>query len=166
MYSGEKVILRLCSDEILKSLENDFNCLSINELLYSELFAKEKNNLDYYFAIENAHTGDYIGICSIFNTSVKNRNTEISIVINDKRLLSKGYEEDTLKILVDILFREYNINKIKAKISELDENKIKSFKNIGFVEEGKLKEEVYKDFKYHDLILVSLFKKDYIKKYI
>ncbi|WP_194189854.1 GNAT family N-acetyltransferase [Clostridium chrysemydis] len=166
MYSGEKVILRLCSDEILKSLENDFNCLGIEELLYSELFAKKKNNLDYHFAIENAHTGDYIGICSISNTSVKNRNTEISIVIKDKRLLGKGYEEDALKLLVDMMFREYNINKIKAKVSELDENIIKSFKNVGFKEEGKLREEVYKDFKYHDLILVSLFKKDYIENHI
>ncbi|MGL5869079.1 GNAT family N-acetyltransferase, partial [Clostridium chrysemydis] len=99
-------------------------------------------------------------------TSVKNRNTEISIIIKDKRLLGKGYEEDALNVLVDMLFREYNINKIKAKISELEENIIKSFKNVGFKEEGKLKEEVYKDFKYHDLILVSIFKKDYIENHI
>ena len=178
MYSGDLVKLRAYNEEdaiLAKEFINDFEVkrlLAIDaafpiSLWEEEEWIKSKKNtsrLVYDFAIETLKDGKYIGGCSINELNVKNRNCTIGIMIGDKEYWSKGYGSDALKILIKFIFEELNINKIKLGVFAFNERAKACYKNIGFKEEGLLKNEIFREGKYHDEILMALFAKDYFNR--
>ena len=122
---------------------------------------KSNANLTYDFAIEDLKTNKYIGGCSINSTNIKNRNCVIGIMIGDKEYWGKGYGTDALKILIKFIFEELNLDKIKLSVFSFNERARACYKKIGFKEEGILKKEIYRNGKYHDDILMAIFKDEY-----
>jgi len=69
-----------------------------------------------------------------------------------------------MNVLIDFIFNQMNINKIKLDVYSFNERAIKSYKKSGFIIEGVLRDEIYRDGKYYDKIVMGLLKKDYIKQ--
>jgi len=61
--------------------------------------------------------------------------------------------------LVKFIFEEMNINKIALSVYSFNERAIKCYKKCGFTQEGVLREELFREGRYHDEILMSLMKK-------
>ena len=118
----------------------------------------------YDFAIENLETGKYIGGCGINEANIKNRNCIIGIMIGDKTCLSKGYGSDALNILIKFIFEELNMEKIKLSVFGFNERARACYKKVGFKEEGVLKKEIFRNGKYHDEIIMAMFREDFEKK--
>ena len=68
-----------------------------------------------------------------------------------------------MKLFFSYLFEEINLRKIKLEVLKENDKAIKIYENLGFKEEGTLKEHIYQDGKYKDLILMSLFSEDFNK---
>ena len=79
-------------------------------------------------------------------------------MIGDKDYWGKGYGTDTMKTLITFIFNNMNINKIRLSTFSFNERAIKSYKKCGFTVEGVLKNEIFKDGKYYDEIIMSIFK--------
>lgn len=122
---------------------------------------KSNVNLTYDFAIEDLKTNKYIGGCSINSTNIKNRNCVIGIMIGDKDYWGKGYGRDALKVLIKFIFEELNFDKIKLSVFSFNKRAISCYKKLGFKEEGILKNEIYRNGKYYDDILMAIFKDEY-----
>lgn len=75
----------------------------------------------------------------------------IGIAIGNKNYWGKGYGTDALNTLLRLLFNEHNARKVLLNV-------------FGFKEEGRLKEQIYREGKYQDGVVMALFKKDYLKK--
>ena len=58
-------------------------------------------------------------------------------------------------------FEEYGLNRIVAKVIKGNAGSIKVLQKLGFVEEGILRESLYKNGQYHDLIVFSVLKSEY-----
>ena len=110
------------------------------------------------FAIEDIETGKYIGGCGIQNVNWLSRVALVGIMIGDKDYWGKGYGTDAMKTLVTFIFNNMNINKIRLSTFSFNERAIKSYKKCGFTVEGVLKNEIFKDGKYYDEIIMSIFK--------
>lgn len=174
MYSGKLVKLRAYKEEDIEKAVEFINDEEVKKFLDSnipfpmtkwqeeEWVRSRKANADftYDFAIEDLETGKYIGGCSINECDVKNRTCTIGIMIGDKEYWSKGYGSDALKVLIKFIFEEVNMNKIKLKVFSFNTRAIACYKKVGFKEEGILKKELYRNGKYHDEILMAIFKSE------
>ncbi|HOT31625.1 MAG TPA: GNAT family protein, partial [Petrotogaceae bacterium] len=63
--------------------------------------------------------------------------------------------------LLDFLFQRFSLNKIKLNVFDYNERAIKSYKKVGFVEEGVLRQELFTLNKYHDIVMMSILKQEW-----
>ena len=156
MYCGEKVRLRAYKEEDIPLATKFVNDRELKKLLVTNIpfpmtnweeeswikSQKSNDNGQYNFAIEDIETGKYIGGCGIQNVNWLSRVALVGIMIGDKDYWGKGYGTDAMKTLVTFIFN--NMNSLRGD----------NFNNAV----GVLKNEIFKDGKYYDEIIMSIFK--------
>jgi len=115
-------------------------------------------------AILDKKTGKYIGNVNLTSIHPINRSAEFSIFIGDKSYWSKGCGSEATVAMVEHGFNDLNLNRIYLTVLENNKRAIKTYNRIGFKKEGILKEAVYKNSRFHNVILMSVLKKDFNKK--
>lgn len=118
----------------------------------------------YSFAIETLEEHKYIGGCGVNSVDWKNSIVVVGIFIGDKDYWSKGYGTDAMQILIKFIFNEMNINKIKLQVFSFNERAINSYKKCGFKVEGVHRQEIFRNGKYHDDIIMGLLREEYLWK--
>ncbi|MFA6236391.1 MAG: GNAT family protein [Bacteriovorax sp.] len=175
MYKGEKVILRAYEKADINLAHELFNGLELQKLLNSGLIlplsyeeeesfilgAAKNKSTEYNFAIESIDDQKYIGGCGYFKYRPKDGTTWIGIAVADETYWGKGFGFDATKVLIRFLFNELNIRKVTLGVFSYNERAIKCYRKLGFEEEGRLKENFFRDGKYHDEIIMSLFRANY-----
>ncbi|AGK99358.1 GNAT family N-acetyltransferase [Clostridium pasteurianum] len=177
MYTGKKVRLKEYRKEDVKLVQSYVNDSEIKKLLnpgipYLYTFEDEEKwfeslsakNDQYSFAIETLVDNKYIGGCGINSIDWKNSAAVIGIFIGDKEYWGKGYGTDAMKLLISFIFEQMNLNKIKLQVLSYNERAIKCYEKCGFTKEGVLREEIFRDGKYHDNIVMGFFKIEYYKE--
>lgn len=119
-------------------------------------------NDKYSFAIETKDTCEYIGGCGINEVDWKNSCVTVGIVIGNKKYLGKGYGTDAMNVLLSFIFDEMNIHKVNLNVYAFNERAIKSYIKCGFVTEGVLRQEIFKNGKYHDEIKMGLLRQEWV----
>jgi len=82
-------------------------------------------------------------------------------VIILKKFRGKGYSVEAMKIFFNYIFDQINLRKVKLEVLKENAKAIKIYQDMGFNEEGLLKEHIYQDRKYKDLLVMSLFSEDF-----
>lgn len=173
MYYGDKVCLRAYREDDIDKATSFVNDKELKKFLVTtipfpttmweeESWIKSQisnNNGTYNFAIEDIENNKYIGGCGIQQVDWLNRVATVGIMIGYKDYWGKGYGTDAMKVLIKFLFDDMNINKIRLSTFSFNERAINSYKKCGFEIEGILKEEIFKDGKYYDKIIMSIFNK-------
>lgn len=172
MYYGEKVCLRAYRDEdILKAIsfinDRELKKFLTKQIPFPTTIWEEEEWIqsqrgdesgEYNFAIEDIKTKKYIGGCGIHKVNWVARVAEVGIMIGDKNYWGKGYGTDAMKVLMKFVFEEMNMNKIRLSTFSFNERAIKCYKKCGYEVEGVLKNEVFKEGKYYDEIIMSAFR--------
>lgn len=115
---------------------------------------------EYSFAIERIEDGKYIGGCGINKVDWKNSVAEVGIFLG-KPYWNKGYGTDAMRVLVNFIFSEMNINKVKLEVFSFNERAIRSYEKVGFKIEGALREEIFRNGKYYNVIVMGLLRKEW-----
>lgn len=116
----------------------------------------------YHFAIETISESRFIGGCSVKRVDWKNSLAEIAIFIGDKGLWGKGCGTDANRLLVDFIFEQMNLNKVTLEVFAFNQRAIKSYVRCGFREEGVLRQELFCDGKYHDIVRMGLLRGEWL----
>src|SRR3954469_5340281 len=111
------------------------------------------------FAIEA--DGKFIGDCGLFHADRRAGTAEAGIGIGDRDYWGRGYGREALRLLVDYGFRMQNYRKIWLSVHAGNERAIRSYRAVGFVEEGRLREQVWSGGRYEDIVLMALFRSDF-----
>jgi RimJ/RimL family protein N-acetyltransferase len=119
--------------------------------------AKEKERPT--FAIEA--DGIFIGDCGLHNVDRRNGTAEVGIGIGDRSYWGRGYGREALTLLVDYGFRLQNFRKLWLETLGSNERAIRSYRAVGFVEEGRQREHAWSDGRYEDVVLMGLFRSDF-----
>ena len=105
-------------------------------------------------------TGKHFGNTSLDNIDWVNRHAHhnVNIGIREFRVL---HYIDVFNIILDYAFNTLNLNKISggAEIPGV----MKFQKRLGFKQEGVLRQHVYRDGKYEDVVLFSILKEEFLK---
>jgi RimJ/RimL family protein N-acetyltransferase len=116
----------------------------------------------YKFAIETIEDSQFIGGCSINNVDWKNSVGTIGIFIGDKEYWGRGYGTDAIKVLMSFVFLQMNINKIRLTCYSFNDRAVNCYKKCGFSIEGVLRQEIFKDGKYHDKIAMGILREEFL----
>ena len=134
-----------------KSLEEEF-----------EQLRNSKENI--VFAIVDKESDKMIGIVGLYDISWIPRHAELRIVIGEKDFWGKGYGVEAIKLVVDYAFDKLNLNKVYLGVNAEHKRAIEAYKNAGFIEEGILRKEQYRNSKYYDAVRMSILREEFYGK--
>jgi RimJ/RimL family protein N-acetyltransferase len=104
-----------------------------------------------------------IGNCGVFDIDSVNRSGELGIMIGEKDEWNKGFGTESMRLLVRHCFETLNLNRAYLRVYAENLRAKRSYEKAGFVEEGRLREAVYKHGKYDDVILMSVLRSEWIE---
>jgi RimJ/RimL family protein N-acetyltransferase len=114
----------------------------------------------YNFAIESLESGEYLGGCGINEVDWKNSVAVVGIFLG-KPFWNKGFGSDAMRILLRFIFEQMNINKVNLNVYSFNERAISSYVKCGFKVEGRLRQRVYRDGKYHDEVIMGILRSEF-----
>lgn len=168
MYEGTLVRLRAFESSDLDANHaflNDYETLRtmMSGIPFPSSFADEQQWLqqqscytrgEYQFAIEDFE-GDLVGRCGIIKVDWKNRMGELAIMLGTP-YRHRGYGKEAMQLLVDFCFREMNLHRLKVTVFAMNEPAMRTYLGCGFVQEGLLRDEVFRDGEYRDVAILGL----------
>lgn len=114
-----------------------------------------------YLAICDNKTQELIGYSSINNLDLRNRKAEWGgTLIGNKDYLGKGYGIESAKLMLRFLFDQYPIHKCYGSCLEEHPATIKLFENLGFKKDGILRDEVFKNGEFKNILLFSILRSE------
>ena len=163
-YRKEDISLKinyLNDPDVLRYLETGIPYpVTLNEeLKWFEAISAFKDS--YRYAIEAIEGSHYIGDCGINSIDWKNSVASTVIFIGNKEYWSKGYGTEAMQILLAFVFNQININKVRLNVYSFNERAIKSYEKCGFKKEGILRQEIFRDGKYHDTIVMGILREEF-----
>ena len=83
------------------------------------------------------------------------------IGIGDKAYWGRGYGRDALRTLLDYAFRLRNFRRVHLTVNSTNERAMRAYRACGFVEEGRLRQHVWSDGCYIDLVHMGLLRDEW-----
>ena len=102
-----------------------------------------------------------LGVCSYKNMSWKNRSCELAIQLCESEQISAV---DAIRILLKFLFDELNLSRVYSFVPAFFLFECQAFKKVGFIPEGKLREAIFWDGKYHDILTYAIINEEFEKE--
>lgn len=171
MLTGEKVMLRAMRLDDLERLCAFNNEVEVElsgggdppypqslERLQAEFRAKasQGGRDGAGFAIEA--DGKFIGQCALFNFDTTSRTCALGITIGDKDYWGKGFGRDAVKVLLGYAFQILNQRRVWLNVNGNNERGIRSYLACGFREEGRLRQQVWSNGQYIDLVQMGILR--------
>lgn len=134
---------------------HDSNVFSVEESL--NWFDKTKPNF-YSILVES----NMVGYFRTSNYSRLNRSIYIGADLHPN-FWGQGIGYKSYSQFLPYLFETYNLNKISLEVLSTNNRAIKLYNKLGFNTDGVKRQEVYKNEKFVDSILMSILKNEYYK---
>ena len=105
--------------------------------------------------------GRHIGWIDLKNIDKLNKHAELGVAIGDKTYWGKGYGFSAMKEMLQWGFNELDLNKIWLRVEVDNEKAIKSYKRIGYVEEGILRQDRLRNGEFVDRLRMSILRHEF-----
>lgn len=101
--------------------------------------------------------GEPIGSVYLRDIDREHRKAEYGIFIGEEHALGRGYGTQAAKLMLSYAFSELSLHKVMLRLLADNQRAARSYEKAGFVKEAYLKEDVYLDGEYKDVILMACF---------
>ena len=128
---------------------------------YYERIRSDENRVDFAICLKG--TEEAIGDITLMNISQSDRNGITRIAINEQTHFGQGYGTEAMNLMLDFAFGNLNLHRVQLDVISYNERAIKSYEKAGFKVEGRIRDELYYDFKYHDSIIMGILEDEYKK---
>ncbi|WP_338131255.1 GNAT family N-acetyltransferase [Cohnella rhizosphaerae] len=113
------------------------------------------------FVIAEVDTELYIGQIGLDAIDWKNRCGRIGIVIGKLERCGQGLGTEAMRLLCEYAFKELNLNRLELEVYDFNERAYRSYLKCGFVEEGRLRQKLYRNGRYADVIQMGLLRSEW-----
>lgn len=97
-----------------------------------------------------------IGSVYLRDIDTEHRKAEYGVFIGEESALSRGYGTQAAKLMIRYAFEELKLHKLMLRVLAGNERAKRSYEKAGFVQEAYLKDDVYLEEGYCDVILMAL----------
>lgn len=102
-----------------------------------------------------------IGNCGFHNIDWRNRNAEMGVFIGDKSHWDQGFGTEVMRLLLRHGLKTLNLQRICLRVYENNPRAIRSYEKAGFAHEGRLRQAVFQDGEYLDLLYMSVLRPEW-----
>ena len=120
--------------------------------------------LNKRFSIVMKSTNKVVGMVTLQSIDWHNRSAFHGIKLHTSCPKGKGIGTDAVRALMRYAFEEVNLNRLDGCWLDYNIASKKLYEKCGWYAEGTKKEAIFKNGKYHDLIIAGITKKDYLEK--
>jgi len=175
MLTGQKVILRPVKRSDIQYFLKWFNDPEVTQYLAMYLpmteMAEEKwieelgarANTDVLFVIEAIEddVNKAIGSMGLHGISPKDHFATFGIAIGEKDYWSKGYGTEAAQLIIKYGFEQLNLHRVSSSAFSFNERSLRLHRKVGFQEEGRQREALFKNGEYHDLVVFGLLREEW-----
>jgi len=108
--------------------------------------------------------GEVAGLCTLESLDWTNRSAETGIALLPGGPRGRGVARAAMVLLLGFCFREMGLHRIQARIQEGNERSVRLFEGLGFVQEGSIREAVFRSGRWKDFRLYSLLDREFIAR--
>ena len=113
---------------------------------------------DLILAISSKEGNRHIGNVGLHRIDWIRRSAEFGIVVGEKSYWGKGMATEATRMICDYGFTRLNLHRIWLGVHADHKAAIKSYENVGFTIEGKLRHDMFTDGKYADRLIMGLLR--------
>lgn len=118
----------------------------------------------FVYIMEEKRTKKALGLIHIDSLDYIHRHAELGICIFHSQERGKGYGKQSLSLVIEYLFLQYNFHRCFARVFSHNSPSLALFSSLGFSEEGRLRQHIYREGKYQDMVLFGLLKEEWLAK--
>ena len=105
--------------------------------------------------------GEHIGWIYLKQIERLNKHAELGMAIGKEAYWGKGYGLSAKKEMLIRGFNELELNKIWLRVEVANERAIKSYKRMGYIEEGILRQDRLRNGEFVDRLRLSILKQEF-----
>lgn len=132
--------------------------LATMERIYEEKWSGQEMD-SVRWGIE-AH-GALIGGAELHDIAWLNRSAQLSVWIGDRAYRRRGCGHDAMRLSLNYAFKLLGLNRVVYLADAPNAAAINAYTKVGFVEEGRMRQAVYRDGIYHDIIVLGILREDW-----
>ena len=136
------------------------------EKRWIEQAIREHENLEQIrFALALKRNGEMIGMMQLLDIDMINRNAAFGIMIGGDRHRGIGYVIEAGYLLFEYCFIELGLERISARVLENNRSSRRMLEKFGFVQEGLLRNAIYKGGQYRNVVMYSAIRRQFMEQY-
>ena len=122
------------------------------------LNTRVKTGKVHQFIITLKDSGASVGSVYIQSVDYVHKNAEYGIFIGDINARGKGCGTDAAKLMIRYSFETLGLHKLYLRVLANNSAAIRSYEKAGFITESIMRDEIFADGKFHDVIRMSIIK--------
>lgn len=111
--------------------------------------------------VRSAEGWTHIGNCAFNEIDRTHSHGEVGIFIGDKKSWNQGYGTEAMRLLVKHGFNDLNLHRIYLMVYETNPRAMRSYEKAGFVKDGCLRDDVYKNGRYINAYVMSILRPEW-----
>lgn len=156
--------------EKLRLLRNDADTayyltsvIPVNEVAQGVWFTSVSQDPTKLYMSILTKDDEFIGIVRMDEWDRINRSIRIGVdIVPDMR--RKGYATTAYSLLLSYLFYELALHRVWLLVTEFNTRALSLYKKIGFKEEGRMRDAIFRNNRFHYYVMMSILAKEYEKK--
>ncbi|RME88009.1 MAG: N-acetyltransferase [Anaerolineae bacterium] len=175
MIYGERVRLRAVEREDLPHFVRWLNdpevqrgltlyrplSLAEEEQWFENLAQQPRDERPLAIEIREGEEWRLVGNSSLMHIDWRNRSAEVGLFIGEKRYWDRGYGSEVLRLWLRYAFETLNLNRVYLHVHANNRRAVHVYEKVGFVLEGRLRQAVYQDGEYHDVLVMSVLRSEW-----
>ena len=123
----------------------------------------QRNQNEITLAVRDRQTDTFIGTTGLYSVNWIMRTAEFRVFLGNKTFWNRGIGTESTKLMVVYGFEKMNLNRIWLGVNTENIGGVHAYEKAGFAKEGILRQEQYRNFRYYDVIRMSILRCEYEK---
>jgi RimJ/RimL family protein N-acetyltransferase len=142
---------------LLGGFSNGYSMTDLHDWLESHR-QREDEILWAIARFDNNHCVGHVGLYQIDH---RVRMAEFAIMIGERTAWGQGLGRACTQFALDYGFTQLNLNRIQLSVLASNQRAIRLYRNLGFSDEGRLRQAQFKNGEYIDVLLMAVLRGEY-----
>ena len=118
------------------------------------------------FVIVTLDGDKMIGTVGIESIHWSDRCGSLGVFIGEAEYRDNGYGTEAIRLLLEYAFHYLNLHSVKLSVLDVNVRAQKCYQKCGFKDAGRLRQCIYVNGKYHDLLMMDILREEFQGDYI
>lgn len=128
---------------------------------YCRRIEKADDRADYAITLKEDQT--YLGEVVLNDIDWENRSSNFRIALASQTVFGKGYGTEATRLILEYGFRTLALHRIELEVYDFNPRAQHVYEKVGFVREGMRRDALLWEGVYHNAIMMSILRHEYIQ---